>query len=123
MVYINYMVLETDMGELNDHDILIRLDENMRTMITNHTEFVKEVQALTARVAILENKDSRDSEKFRGITDEIRRSLNNSARIESMTSDLNNLGEKVRALDTKSFRWDIAVLIGTIIAGVIAWFH
>jgi len=107
---------------MNDHDILIELQTMMKLMVSNQAEFMKQHQELVARVAVLENKDSRDSERFKGITDEIRRSLNNSSRIESLTADMNNLGENIRELKAKSNLWDIANALAATAAGAIGWF-
>ena len=111
------------MGEQNDHDILIELQTMMKLLVTSQKESAQQQQDLAARVAVLENKDSRDSERFKGIADEIRRSLNNSSKIESLTSDVNNLGESVRDLKNKSNLFDIANAIAVAIAAAIGWFH
>ena len=113
------------MPEQNDHDILIELKTSMAIMLQQQYEFFKRYEerhtALVGRVTVLEQQDSRDSEKFRSIMDQIQRSLNNSNKIDALTSDVHNLGENFRELKAKSNLWDIANAIGVAVAGVIGW--
>lgn len=111
------------MTDQNDHDILIEIQTTMKLMVSNQSDFLKQHQALAERVSVLEKQDGRDSERFKGITEEIRRSLNNSGKIETLTADINNLGEGLRELKGKSNLWDIANAIAVAIAAAIAWFH
>jgi hypothetical protein len=111
------------MTDQNDHDILIKLQAMMELMIRNQGEFMKQHQELVARVTVLESKDSRDSERFKGITDEIRRSLNNASKIESLAADVNHLGEGLRDLKAKSNLWDITNALAAAIAAAIGWFR
>ena len=110
------------MTDQNDHDILIELQTMMKQLVVNQDKYMGLHQTLASRVAVLENKDSRDSERFKGIADEIRRSLNNSSKIEALTADVNNMGENIRELKAKSNLWDIANALAAAIAGAIGWF-
>lgn len=111
------------MADSNDHDILIKIQTMVESLIINQADYVKRHEALVARVAVLENQDSRDSEKFRGLTEEIRRSLNNSSKIDVLTTDVKNLGDSIRELKAKSNLWDIGNALAATIAGAIAWFR
>jgi biotin-(acetyl-CoA carboxylase) ligase len=109
----------------NDHDILVSLKTLMDVMIKNQADFMKDYEKrhaeLVSRVTVLENSDSRDSEKFKGITDEIRRSLNNASKIDTLAADVNNLAESLRDLKAKSNLFDIANAIAVAIAAAVAW--
>jgi hypothetical protein len=111
------------MSDQNDHDILIELQTMMKLMVSSQADFLKEHQKLAARVAVLENQDSRDSERFKGITDEIRRSLNNSSKIDTLTADVNNLGEGLRELKAKSNLFDIVNAVAAAIAAAVGFFR
>jgi hypothetical protein len=111
------------MTDQNDHDILIELQTMMKLLVANQAESIKQHNELVARVSVLENKDSRDSERFKGIADEVRRSLNNSGRIETLTADVNNLGEGLRDLKSKSNLWDLTNALAAAIAAAIGWFR
>ena len=126
--------------EPNDHDLLIELNTLLKQMMTQQKDFIDRYEVrhtnLMNRVAILENQDSRDSERFKGLADEIRRSLANAARIDSVASDLNNLGNKVSGIDIrlgeldarveeirkKSTAMDIVNLSGATLAGIVGYF-
>lgn len=126
--------------EPNDHDLLIRLSTLVEGMDKKQDDFINRFEnkltGLMNRVAILENQDSRDSEKFKGLADEIRRSLANAARIDSVASDLNNLGNKVSGVDIrlqeldekveevrkKSTAMDLVNFSGATLAGIIGYF-
>lgn len=110
------------MPDQNDHDILIELQTMMKLLIAGQADSIKQHNELAQRVSVLENKDSRDSERFKGITDEIRRSLNNAGKIDSLTADVNNLGEGLRELKAKANLWDIGNAIAAAAAAAIAWF-
>jgi predicted RNase H-like nuclease (RuvC/YqgF family) len=115
----------------NDHDLLIEISASLRIMADDHREFIKRYEAnhadIVARVTVLENKDSRDSERFKGIADEIRRSLANAEKINNLTTDVNTLGTNVRTvsanvdkLESKSFRWDLIIGFATIVGTILA---
>jgi hypothetical protein len=73
---------------------------------------------LNTRLVVLEKEDSRDSEKFRNMTLQIQNSLNNAGKIEALTADLNNLGEKIRDLQKKSYILDGINALGIILAAI-----
>lgn len=126
--------------EPNDHDLLIRLSTLVEGMAKKQDDFIDRYEirhtSLMNRVAVLENQDSRDSERFKGLADEIRRSLANAARIDSVASDLNNLGNKVSGVDIrlqeldekveevrkKSTAMDLVNFSGATLAGIIGYF-
>ena len=113
------------MTDPNDHDILVTLKTLMDVMIKNQSDFNKRYEErhteLVSRISVLEQSDSRDSERFRGIMEQIQRSLNNSARIESLTADINNVGENLRDLQKKSNLFDIINGVGVAIAAAVGW--
>lgn len=119
--------------EPSDHDLLIKLSTMIENMAEQQRNFINRYEVrhadLSNRVAVLENQDSRDSERFKGITEEIRRSLNNSTKIEQLQTDVNGLGIKLtntdRAVDElrkKSNVFDTVNAIGVMISGVIGYF-
>ena len=65
----------------NDHDLLVKLDTKVGFLIEQQTQFIERYEirhtALVNRVTALESSDSKDSEKFRALTDDVRRSLAN----------------------------------------------
>lgn len=87
------------MPEQSDHDLLIKLNTLVEKMAEQVEKFVEtsanQHARLQERVAVLEQKDSRDSEKFKGLAEEIRRSLDNASKIEQAQHDLNNIGVKL----------------------------
>src|SRR4030067_616958 len=68
-----------------------------------------------------EKRDSRDSERFRGIMEQIQRSLDNSKRIEKLIADMDNLGGNFRELQKKSNLFDIVNGLGVAIAAAVGW--
>ena len=113
------------MMEQNDHDILVSLKTLMDVMIQNQSDFYKRYEErhteLVSRVSVLEQSDSRDSERFRGIMEQIQRSLDNAKRIEKLTSDMDNLGNNLRDLQKKSNLFDIVNAVGVAIAAAVGW--
>lgn len=121
------------MSETNDHDLLISINATLKVLTDQQKDFIARYEVnhadIVSRVVVLENKDSRDSERFKGIADEIRRSLANSEKITGLTSDVNALGVNLRAvsdsvkdLSGKSFRFDLVLGAATIAATVLAIF-
>lgn len=110
----------------NDHDVLVSLKTLMEVMITSQKDFIKSSDErhakLDTRISLLESSDSKDSERFKGIAEQITRSLDNSTKIATLQADLNNLGESLRDLKAKSNLWDVANAVGASIAGAIGWF-
>lgn len=109
----------------SDHDLLIKLNTTVELIAEQQKAFIARYEArhtdLSTRVSILERKDSGDSEKFRSITDEIRRSLNNSEKIEKLTSDVNVLGDKMRTVEKKGNILDAVNAAGAVMATIIAY--
>ena len=114
------------MTDQNDHDLLIELKTSIDMLIRVQSDFMKQYaeqnKDLTTRVTILENSDSRDSERFKSIADQISRTLNNASKIETLTADMNNLAESIRDLKGKSNLWDIVNTIGLTITGTVGYF-
>jgi Pyruvate/2-oxoacid:ferredoxin oxidoreductase gamma subunit len=104
--------------ESNDHDILVALKTTVDYIAKQQAVFIERYEsrhsALVNRVTVLENQDSRDSERFRGIMEQIQRSLNNADNIKVLTAEL-------EALKKKSNLWDITNAIGVAIASALAW--
>ena len=111
--------------EQNDHDILVTLKTLMDVMIKNQADFYKRYEErdteLVSRVSVLEKSDSRDSERFRGIMEQIQRSLDNSKRIEKLIADMDNLGGNFREMQKKSNLFDIVNGLGVAIAAAVGW--
>jgi predicted RNase H-like nuclease (RuvC/YqgF family) len=116
----------------SDHDLLIQLHTIVKSVAEKQDKFIDRYETrhldLSKRVAILENQDSRDSEKFKGLAEEIRRSLNNASRIDTLGSDVNGLGIKVdtlnqeiKELKKKSTIYDTINAIGVMISGVVGY--
>jgi hypothetical protein len=114
------------MPEQNDHDLLVRLDEKVEMLIKSQTSFIQAsnttTKELAERIARLEVKDSRDSEKFQSISADVQRSLNNSARIDTLAAENETLKEGMRELRSKSNLWDIGNSVAVAIAAAIGWF-
>ncbi len=113
------------MSDINDHDVLVSLKTLMEVMITNQADFLKRYEErhnkLDTRISLLESSDSKDSERFRSFGEQITRSLDNANKIEKLTADVNNLGENLRDLKSKSNIFDIANAVGASIAAAIGW--
>jgi predicted RNase H-like nuclease (RuvC/YqgF family) len=116
----------------SDHDLLIQLTTIVRGVAEKQDKFIDRYETrhldLSKRVAILENQDSRDSEKFKGLAEEIRRSLNNASRIDTLGSDLNGMGIKLENLSQdvgemrkKSNLLDTINAIGVMVSGIIGY--
>jgi hypothetical protein len=109
------------MPEQNDHDLLVRLDAKVEMLIQSITSFNAATKELTERVARLEVKDSRDSEKVQTISADVQRSLNNSSRIDTLASEVDELKKFKETLSARS--WQIWFLFISLIVGNIwAWF-
>ena len=113
------------MTDQSDHDVLVSLKTLMEVMIRNQADFQKSYEErhtqLVSRISVLEQSDSRDSERFRSIMEQIQRSLNNAKNIETLTADMNNLGENLRDLKSKSNLFDIINGVGVAIAAAVGW--
>jgi hypothetical protein len=110
------------MADMNDHDLLVRLDAKVEMLITLIQSTSIQTKELAERVARLEVKDSRDSEKVQSISEDVRRSLGNAARIDTLVADMENLEGAVKDLKAKSNLWDVTNSIAVAIAGAIGWF-
>jgi hypothetical protein len=106
-----------------DHDILIRVETSLDSMIREMKSFMIESenrhQKIVERVAILENKDGRDSERFKTIADDIRRSLANSERIRANEIEVTNLKTEMAEMRKKSNIIDSINAVGVVVAGVV----
>jgi predicted RNase H-like nuclease (RuvC/YqgF family) len=127
------------MPESNDHDLLVRLDAKVEMLITSQTSFIQASTATTKelaeRIARLEVKDSKDSEKVASITADVQRSLNNSMRITdafvsienlridiaTMKAEKINLQNELNDLKKKSNLFDIVNGLGVAIAAAVGW--
>ena len=124
----------------NDHDLLVRLDTKVETLIQSQTAFIQAstsaTKELAERIVRLEVKDRGDSEKVASITADVQRSLNNSARISDafiaienlrienakMQVQITNLQNEVTDLKKKSNTFDIINAIGVTISGIVGYF-
>lgn len=113
------------MDNATDHDLLIKLNTLVESIAEQQKNFINRYEVrhsdLMARVSILERKDSGDSEKFRSISDEIKRSLNNAAKIDQLTVDINVVGDKMRTMERKSNLLDAVNAMGAVLATIIAY--
>lgn len=99
-----------------DHDLLVKLDTKVEFLIKQQTDFIERYEtrhtALLARVAALENKDSRDSEKVSTITKDVQESLANSKRISEAFGKLENFEKRLDSISGTSKLWDILIAVG-----------
>lgn len=100
-----------------DHDLLIRLDTKLDLITVQMGDMSKRFDErqtdLLNRVAALENKDSRDSEKVQAITKDVQRSLDNFQRINEIETDV----EVIKKFKDREWQlWVIA--IGSLISAV-----
>lgn len=113
------------MDNTTDHDLLIKLNTLVESIADQQRNFINRYEVrhtdLMSRVSILERKDSGDSEKFRAITEEIRRSLNNAAKIDQLTVDVNVMGDKMRTMEKKGNILDAINAAGAVLATIIAY--
>lgn len=107
--------------EANDHDLLVRLDTKVELVITQLGRFNDAVSSLAERVAALENKDSRDSEKVSAISKDVQTSLSNRDRINSLESQILDLKDDMKAMQGKSNLWDIVNGFGVALATIIGY--
>lgn len=126
---------ETNMGEVNDHDLLVKLDAKVESVLQSMKDFMSANKELSERIVRLEVKDSRDSEKVQAITADVQRSLNNSARIsdafqaiEALRVDVaklqiekENLQDEINDLKKKTNLFDILNAIGFTASGIIGF--
>lgn len=135
----NPFIGENDMGDISDHDLLVRLDAKLEMVLQSQAAFIQTStttsKELAERVAKLEVKDRGDSEKVQAITADVQRSLNNSARIsdafqsiDSLRIDLatlkvekQNLQEEIAELKKKSNLFDVLNAIGFTASGIIGF--
>ena len=107
----------------SDHDILIEVRTSQTALIATITDFMKNTdsnyRAIAERVAILENKDGRDSERFKTIADDIRRSLANSERIRANEIEIKNMGSELSDMRKKSNIIDSINAVGVVVAGIV----
>src|SRR5215212_9230454 len=109
------------MDNQTDHDILVTLKTSLDIVIQQQREFIERYEtrhaSLVNRVSVLENKDGRDSEKFRTITEEIRRSFNNAGRIDSLSTEVADIKKFQETVSSRS--WQVwFLIIALIINGI-----
>lgn len=107
--------------EANDHDLLVRLDTKVELIITQLGRFNDAMSNLAERVAALENKDSRDSEKVSAISKDVQISLANKDRINGLEAQLSGLKEDMNTMQSKSNLWDVINGVGIAIATIIGY--
>jgi hypothetical protein len=116
------------MADMNqsDHDLLIRLNTTVEAIAEAQKAFINRYEVrhadILARVTVLERKDSGDSQKFKTIGEDVRRSLDNANKIDVLRTDMNNLGDKVRELEKKNAVLDAINAIGVVISGIVGYF-
>lgn len=100
-----------------DHDLLIRLDTKLDLLAVQMNDMNKRFDErqtdLLNRVIMLENKDSRDSEKVQAITRDVQRSLDNHQRINVLEAELAIL-QKFKDREWQIWLIVIGSLIGTV---------
>jgi len=127
------------MAEANDHDLLVRLDTKVESLIQSQTAFIQAststTKELAERIVRLEVKDRGDSEKVSSITADVQRSLNNSARItdtfQAMDNlrieiakiqvDVSNIHEEITEVKKKTNLFDILNAVGFTVSGIIGF--
>lgn len=105
----------------NDHDLLIEIKTTVKNLAEGQTNFMKELRDLNIRVASLEAKDQRDSEKVFAITKDVQESINNSKRISEAFIEIGGIKEDISELKKKSNLLDTINAIGVMISGVIGF--
>src|ERR1043165_2378747 len=79
------------MADENDHDLLIEMRTKMNIMLDNQDKIGQRFDGLSTRVAALEVKDNRDSERIGNVIDAVKASTNNSTRIAEAHSRIDTI--------------------------------
>lgn len=90
----------------NDHDLIIQLHAKVDSI----AEIYASVKELEYRVRSGEDKDARHSEKIEAVKKEV-------------ADSVQEIKDDIKALRSRDLFQSIALILGTITAGVIAWFH
>lgn len=101
-----------------DHDLLVRLDQKIETLMGSIGDIAKRYEEINGRLVVLERDDSRDSERFKTIADQIKASLDNASKISALQKDVDNLAEKIRELKGKSYLLDAVNALGLVISAI-----
>lgn len=95
-------------GEMNniDHDLLVTLNANMGMLIKQQSDFIertdKRITALEVRMNTSETKDSRDSERFQSISEQMQNTMKNGEKIEAAFGKIDELRTEVTTLKTEN---------------------
>lgn len=98
----------------NDHDLLIALNTKMEMALSS-------LAILTGKVAILETRDGRDSEKMAAIQRDIAENYANARSVPALKVEISDLKDRVDSLEKKSNAWDMINSLGVGIIAVLAW--
>src|SRR3990167_11041227 len=107
--------------EQNDHDLLIEIKTNVKSLADGQSNFLREMRDLNIRVSKLEVKERGDSEKVQSISKDVQQTLANSQRITEAFVEIQNVKEDVGDLKRKSNLWDIANAVGVTIAAALGY--
>ncbi len=103
----------------NDHDILIEVRTTLNMLVETQREYLTQYGKLAERVATIETKDSRDSERLRAISVDVQRSLDNHTRINTLETQITEIKENVSTMQRRSNMLDglngLGVAISTVI--------
>lgn len=109
------------MSENNDHDLLIALNTKMEMLIRAMGDYNNQSASLSARVAVLETRDGRDSEKFSAIQRDLAEWVKLTNEVPSLITKVNALEKDVSALKNVSNTWNVINSLSVGIVAVLAW--
>ena len=106
----------------SDHDLLIEISTNIKTIYDNQTRFIERMEAFDRRLINLEIKDRGDSERVIAISKDVQMSLENHTRIAKLETASDLLKTDLTDLKKKSNLIDAINAALAAIAGAIAYF-
>ena len=107
--------------EQNDHDLLISLNTKMEMLIRTMGDYNNQTASLSARIAVLETRDGRDSEKFSAIQKDMQEWMRNAGEVPTLKTKIDNMEKEIESLQAKSNAWSILNSIGVAVVAIIAW--
>lgn len=110
--------------EQNDHDLLISLNTKMEMLIRAMGDYNNQYASLSARVAVLETRDGRDSEKFTAMQRDMGTWMQSASEVPSLKTEIKNMTSLIEDLQAKSNTWSVLNSVGVAVVAIftaLAW--
>lgn len=104
------MTMPTIQLSSDDHDLIIQLHAKFDSELSNIKSELSIIKDLEYRVRAGEDKDARHSEKIEAVKKEV-------------ADSVLEIKDDIKSLRSRDLWQSLALIAGTVVASVIAWFH